>query len=119
MRHSLILPILALFTFLPGFAGDDLNAKLGKILTDAFPADQPGAAAIVIRDGKVLSNATTSFLLVEPGRKIEAESITIHVGGGAVNAGERLADLENKLTNLENYIAPTSDLAAQLAKLTN
>ncbi|MGI9465227.1 MAG: carbohydrate kinase family protein, partial [Aestuariivirgaceae bacterium] len=32
-----------------------------------------------------LSNATTSFLLVEPGRKIEAESITIHVGGGAVN----------------------------------
>lgn len=34
-----------------------------------------------------LSNATTSFLLVEPGRKIEAESITIHVGGGAVNVG--------------------------------
>ena len=32
-----------------------------------------------------LHNATTSFLLVEPGRKIEAESITIHVGGGAVN----------------------------------
>ena len=32
-----------------------------------------------------LKNATTSFLLVEPGRKIEAESITIHVGGGAVN----------------------------------
>ena len=32
-----------------------------------------------------LSNATTSFLLVEPGRKTEAESITIHVGGGAVN----------------------------------
>ena len=32
-----------------------------------------------------LQNATTSFLLVEPGRKIEAESITIHVGGGAVN----------------------------------
>lgn len=34
-----------------------------------------------------LQNATTSFLLVEPGRKIEAESITIHVGGGAVNVG--------------------------------
>ncbi len=30
-------------------------------------------------------NATTSFLLVEPGRKIEAEEITIHIGGGAVN----------------------------------
>ncbi|NNE22144.1 MAG: carbohydrate kinase family protein [Rhizobiales bacterium] len=34
-----------------------------------------------------LQNATTTFLLVEPGRKIEAESITIHVGGGAVNVG--------------------------------
>src|SRR5690606_17630981 len=29
---------------------------------------------------------TTSFLLLEQGRKVEAASITTHVGGGAVNA---------------------------------
>jgi sugar/nucleoside kinase (ribokinase family) len=38
-------------------------------------------------------NATTSFLLLEPGRKIEARSITIHVGGGAVNVGVALKRL--------------------------
>ncbi|ESR24018.1 carbohydrate kinase family protein [Lutibaculum baratangense] len=34
-----------------------------------------------------MSNAFASFLLLEQGRKIEAESIQIHPGGGAVNAG--------------------------------
>ena len=38
-------------------------------------------------------NATRSFLLVEPGRKIEAESITIHMGGGAVNVAVALRRL--------------------------
>lgn len=38
-------------------------------------------------------NATTSFLMVEPGRKVEAESITIHMGGGAVNVGVALKRL--------------------------
>ncbi len=38
-------------------------------------------------------NATKSFLLVEPGRKVEAESITIHMGGGAVNVGVALKRL--------------------------
>ncbi len=33
-----------------------------------------------------MTNATTSFLLLEQGKKIEAASITDHVGGGAVNA---------------------------------
>ena len=52
-----------------------------------------------------LQNATTSFLLVEPGRKIEAESITIHVGGGAVNVGVSMrrqgahVDVMSKLGN--------------------
>jgi len=32
-----------------------------------------------------LSNAHQQFLLVEPGRKVEAESITRHIGGGALN----------------------------------
>lgn len=36
-----------------------------------------------------------------------------------VDLTQRLADLENKLTNLGNYITPTSELAAQLAKLTD
>lgn len=33
-----------------------------------------------------MHNATSSFLLLEQGRKIEAESISTHIGGGAVNA---------------------------------
>lgn len=40
-----------------------------------------------------MSNAFASFLLLEQGRKIEAESITIHPGGGATNAGVGLARL--------------------------
>lgn len=32
-----------------------------------------------------LSNSKRQFLLVEPGRKVEAETITRHVGGGALN----------------------------------
>ncbi|MEM7215799.1 MAG: carbohydrate kinase family protein [Pseudomonadota bacterium] len=34
-----------------------------------------------------LSNAHQQFLLVEPGRKVEADSITRHIGGGALNSG--------------------------------
>ncbi len=33
-----------------------------------------------------MHNATSSFLMFEQGRKIEAESISPHIGGGAVNA---------------------------------
>lgn len=40
-----------------------------------------------------LHNATISFLLVEQGRKIEAESISIHVGGGGVNVAVALRRL--------------------------
>lgn len=40
-----------------------------------------------------LHNATLSFLLVEQGRKIEAESISIHVGGGGVNVAVALRRL--------------------------
>ncbi len=51
----------------------------------------------IIADGDVervtFLNATKSFLLVEPGRKVEAESITIHMGGGAVNVGVALKRL--------------------------
>lgn len=32
-----------------------------------------------------LSNSKRQFLLVEPGRKVEAEKITRHIGGGALN----------------------------------
>ena len=40
-----------------------------------------------------MTNVTASFLLLEEGRKIEAESITIHPGGGAVNTAVCLARL--------------------------
>jgi len=38
-----------------------------------------------------LHNVTASFLLLEPGRKVDAEAITTHTGGGAVNAAVSLA----------------------------
>ncbi|MEM8837664.1 MAG: carbohydrate kinase family protein [Pseudomonadota bacterium] len=38
-----------------------------------------------------LHNQTTSFLLMEPGRKVDAQSVTTHVGGGAVNAAVALS----------------------------
>ncbi|MEQ8349103.1 MAG: carbohydrate kinase family protein [Sneathiellaceae bacterium] len=40
-----------------------------------------------------MHNATSSFLLLEQGRKIESESISQHVGGGAVNAAVAMARL--------------------------
>ena len=40
-----------------------------------------------------MRNADTSFLLVEEGRKVDAESITRHIGGGGVNTAVALARL--------------------------
>lgn len=40
-----------------------------------------------------MHNATSSFLLLEEGRKIEAESISTHIGGGAINAAVAMARL--------------------------
>ena len=40
-----------------------------------------------------MTNAETSYLLVEAGRKVEAESIDQHIGGGAVNAAVSMARL--------------------------
>lgn len=40
-----------------------------------------------------MHNATASFLLMEQGRKIDAQSITHHVGGGGVNAAVAAARL--------------------------
>jgi len=40
-----------------------------------------------------LSNAHQQFLLVEPGRKVEAQSITRHIGGGALNTAVSFARL--------------------------
>ena len=34
-----------------------------------------------------LSNATTKYLWLEQGRKIDAQSVSTHVGGGAINVG--------------------------------
>jgi len=38
-----------------------------------------------------MHNATASFLLLEQGRKIDAEEISIHCGGGAINVGVSLS----------------------------
>ena len=40
-----------------------------------------------------MTNVTASFLLLEQGRKMEAESITIHPGGGALNTAVCLSRL--------------------------
>lgn len=40
-----------------------------------------------------MHDATSSYLMLEQGRKIEAESITPHIGGGAVNAAVAMARL--------------------------
>lgn len=40
-----------------------------------------------------LANARTQFMLVEPGHKVDAHSIAIHVGGGAMNAAVTFARL--------------------------
>jgi len=40
-----------------------------------------------------LSNSNRQFLLVEPGRKVEAETITRHIGGGALNTAICFAKL--------------------------
>jgi ribokinase len=40
-----------------------------------------------------MTNATSSFLLLEQGRKIESESISTHIGGGAINTAVSMARL--------------------------
>ena len=40
-----------------------------------------------------MHNATSSFLLLEQGRKIDAEGISIHIGGGAINTAVCLSRL--------------------------
>lgn len=47
-----------------------------------------------------MHNATSSFLLLEQGRKIDAESITIHVGGGAINTAVCLSRLGHQVASL-------------------
>ncbi|NQV99976.1 MAG: carbohydrate kinase family protein [Rhodospirillales bacterium] len=47
-----------------------------------------------------MHNATSSFLLLEQGVKIDTESITSHIGGGAVNAGVSMARLGIDVTAL-------------------
>lgn len=47
-----------------------------------------------------MSNASASFLLLEQGRKIDAESITIHVGGGGINTAVALRRLGHEAASL-------------------
>src|SRR5215471_19343400 len=45
-------------------------------------------------------NADSSFLLLEEGRKTEAEEISTHTGGGAVNAAVAMARLDMDVATL-------------------
>jgi ribokinase len=54
-----------------------------------------------------MTNATSSFLLLEEGRKIDVSSITSSVGGGATNAGVALARLG---FSTQTFIRTGSDL---------
>jgi ribokinase len=47
-----------------------------------------------------LQNSAASFLLLEPGRKIEADSISIHTGGGAINTAVALSRLGYRVAPL-------------------
>jgi ribokinase len=51
----------------------------------------------IVDSGRVermsMSNAHSSFLLLEEGRKTEAEEVSTHVGGGAVNVSVAMARL--------------------------
>jgi CubicO group peptidase (beta-lactamase class C family) len=42
-------------------------AQLGKLLEEAFPADKPGAAAIVVKDGRVLLRKASGMADIELG----------------------------------------------------
>jgi ribokinase len=48
----------------------------------------------------VMRNADSSYLLLEEGRKIEAEEIANHVGGGAVNAAVSAARLGHNVSTI-------------------
>lgn len=82
-------------------ADTDKSRPGGPVATGARRAVTIGSATVdiitVIADRDIervtMTNATASFLLLEEGRKIEAESIEIHPGGGAVNTGVCLARL--------------------------
>ena len=53
-----------------------------------------------------MHNATSSFLLLEQGKKVDASSISTHVGGGAVNAAislKRLGIETEVLVKIGNY----------------
>ncbi len=65
-----------------------------------------------------MRNAETSFLLLEEGRKIEAEDVSTHCGGGAVNAAVSIARLGHETSTL---IVLGQDARAEtiLARLTS
>ena len=61
---------------------------VGSALIDVIAQINPSAIEKV-----AFSNATTSYLLLEPGRKIEASHIKSHIGGGAFNVAVALQRL--------------------------
>ena len=81
--------LIAAVILLPGLAmpshvqaSDDLVAELQRILESAFPADQPGATAIVVDEGKVLFRGASGManleldVALDPGMVMRIGSIT-------------------------------------------
>ncbi|MEA2601737.1 MAG: hypothetical protein QOF89_2729 [Acidobacteriota bacterium] len=86
-RRLAVLVVLALCLTLPAHAaapasGSDLAAYTDHLLATAYPPDQPGAAALVIKDGKVVLRKGYGLANVElgvplgPGDVFELGSIT-------------------------------------------
>lgn len=69
-----------------------MTAQAGRVLVvGTVTIDNIVAVAREAIERISLHNGETSFLLLEQGRKVEAESISSHVGGGAANVAVSMA----------------------------
>jgi CubicO group peptidase (beta-lactamase class C family) len=76
-----------------------MRQQMEAVLTKAYPADQPGAAVIVARDGEVLYRSTRGMANLELGVPLEADmvlrlgSISKQFTGAAIALLEQRGDL--------------------------
>src|SRR5260370_41396595 len=86
IRKSLLALILSLAAARAGLAGpgrsDDLAARLDRIFAGAYPATGPGAAVIVVRDGKPILRKGYGLANVQLSVAIVPERV-FRIGAGA------------------------------------
>jgi CubicO group peptidase (beta-lactamase class C family) len=75
LRGSLSLAVLTCFTLSTTAWTQNVNDTLHRMLTEAYPADEPGAAAIVVKDGEVLLRKGYGLANVELGVSIEPDMV--------------------------------------------